>query len=443
MRSRRGVARTTAALLVVVSVVIAITLILSVVLFASHSGASGTPLNLPLDRYPANSSFAGQYGDEPYVAHAPNGTIYVAWIGFDFLGPPATPGGLPNFTTAIWLSSSGNGGVSYTEPTRLSPPVETYSFDPSIAILPGGSVVVAWLNSSSPDGYYSVMLATQAPGAPGFHLSVAVSGSNLDRPWICSSSNGTMYLVYDVVGQGGSGFTYWMVSYNAGQTFGPPRVLMTNYVTGAVVAGPSGMLYAAGFSESTNFSGGPVPAIYWVGSVDTLTGQSSMVSLATTYLPYDESFSLTNESHPGPALALVGGAIVVVYAANNASELVSRSSNDGGHSWSPPVVLEQTDGALYFMPWATPVGSSLALAWESTVGGSWNTYSALYNGTTGPLHNIRLISSEPGYPDSVLNWHGDFLGAVATGPQSYIVTWGDGRGLPSIYGLGHIYIAAL
>ena len=428
--------------MVVVVVVVIAGLTLAGVLFKpSPSSSQEVPANVQVDRYPAGSNYTGQYGDEPYIARAPNGTLYVAWIGYDLLGPAPDPGARPNFTTSIWLASSANDGQTYSRPIRLSPVFELYPFDPSVATLPNGTVLVAWLNESS-SVHYSVVLATILPGVSGFRLSVPISGDYLDRPWITSSTNGTVFLTYDQL-IGYSGATYWTASYDDGRSFASPRLLMHADLTGAIVAGPSDTLYAAGFVQTFAYGDTPIQATFLVASVDTLNGTTSVVPIATVWLPYPSSFVFENESWPGPALTMVGSTLVVVYSANNATELVSRTSTDGGGAWSSPMVLEQASGVLHYMPWLTALGSEAALVWRDTTQGSWNTYTAVLNVVNESLNVSRLVSSQPGYPASVLNWHGDFVGAVSTSPTTCVVVWGDGRNLPNIYGLNHIYAATI
>ena len=336
------------AVVIVVIVVIA-GLTLAGVLFKRPGPSTGaTPANVQIDRYPSGSNYTGQYGDEPSIARAPNGTLYVAWIGYDLLGPAPYSGAQPNFTTSIWLASSANDGQTYSQPIRLSPVFELYPFDPSLAILPNGTVLAAWLNESS-SGSYSVVLATLPPKAGTFSLSIPISGEGLDRPWITSSANGTVFLTYDQFIEY-AGATYWMVSYDGGRSFAPPRLLMHADITEAIVAGPEGTLYAAGLVQSFAYGDAPVRATFLVAGVDTLNGTTSVVPIATAWLPYPTSFIFENESWPGPALTMVGGTLVAVYSANNASELVSRTSTKGGNAWSSPVVLDEATGVLHYMP---------------------------------------------------------------------------------------------
>jgi hypothetical protein len=433
------------AVVIVVIAVIAGLALAGVLFKSAPSSSATTPANVQVDRYPAGSSYAGEYGDEPYVALAPNGTVYVAWVGWDLLSPTSGPGAGTNFTTSIWLSFSHDDGSTYSPPTRLSPASEYYAFDPSIAFLPNGTMIVAWENSSAPSGLYSVVFATLLPGASTFHLSVPVVLLDLDRPWITSSSNGSLFLTYDTLSYE-SGSTYWTVSYDGGETFSISKILMSAFEIDAIFAGPPGNLYAAGFTQDYNGADVPTLATFSVASVDTISGQTSVTPIATTWLPYPAGHLFENESLPGPALTLVEGNLVVVYPANNASELLCAVSNDGGNSWSAPVVLERASGVLYYMPYLTPLGSEAALVWTDTSQGSWNTYTAALNVTTGePLSGSRLVSSQSGYPASVLNWHGGFLGAAPVSSSSItdVIVWGDGRNLPNIYGLAQIYSATV
>jgi hypothetical protein len=431
-------------LVVVIAVIVVLAgLTLAGVLFRSTPSPSPTtPANVQVDRYPAGSNYSGEYGDEPYVAAAPNGTVYVAWVGWDLLSPTSGPGAGSNFTTSIWLAWSVNDGQSYSSPIRLSPNSEYYAFDPSIAILPNGTMVVAWENSSSPDGLYSVVLATFLPGASTFGLSVPVVQFGIDRPWIASSSNGSLFLTFDDLSYS-SAPTFWTVSYDGGRNFSSPEDLMSAFEIGAIVAGPSGSLYAVGFSQTYNGVDGPTLATISVASVDPISGQTSVTRVATIWLPYPAGHAIENESFPGPAVTVVGGTLAVVYPANNASELLCTVSSDGGSTWSAPVVLESASGVLYYMPYLTPLSSGAALVWTDSAQGAWNTHTAVLNVTEESVSSSRLVSSQSGFPSTVLNWHGGFLGAAQSSTDTYVIVWGDGRNLPNIYGVAQVYSATV
>ena len=439
--------------LTIVLAVVSIALVVLATLFATgflRQGSSSTPIsgpvNVQIDHYPAGSNYSGQYGDEPYVTVAPNGTIYVVWIGYDLIAPPSPNQSYPTFATAIWIASSSDGGRSYSTPDQVSPPAELFAFDPSVAVLPDGAIAVAWGNNSAPSGLDSIVVATLAPGAKDFTDHVPIGQTfGLDRPWISSSPNGTLFLAYALY-LGASGYfvaVYWTESEDSGATFSYPQLLMPGWPA-AVVPGPSGTFWVSALDPfATQGADGWTSSHVDVGTVDLTNGTSSLSLMVNITQPYPLDFTLTKEWHPGPSLAVMGSRVVVAYATENATELVWNESADGGGTWSPGTILEGEGGASFRMPWVFPLGNDFALSWESNSTGYWNTYSAVFDPNGTPVGPVVMVSSQNGYPGTVLNWHGDFIGAAAIGSTQYVVLWGDGRGLTNIYGLGHIYGAVV
>jgi hypothetical protein len=439
--ARRHGLRTLVIVLLIVVVLIAPVWYLTQT-YTTSPTSPGPPNNVRLDLYPNGSSYSGEYGDEPFVASAPNASLDVAWIGYHLMAEPTSPSAPANYSTEIWWASSSNAGKTYSTPIPVSLPTEEYSFDPSIAVLANGTVAVAWVNTTAVNGTYTIDVATRAPGAPGFTVRTVESGRGLDRPWLCAGTNGTLLLVYEAAGTD----LFWTVSPNGGATFGTPRVVLLHALPTAVAAGPGNTFYVAALGEelyAENGTDGPLPAEIEVASVNISSNSVSSSIVATVWMAHPLDFLLANESHPGPAIAYAGGDLVVVYTADNDSELLWSESADGGTSWSSPAILAQGAGSLFEMPWVATVDGRIATAWESNAGGFWNTYSATYLPQGSPSGSPVEVSSANGYPADVMNWHGDFLSIAATSGGRYVVAWADGRGLPDIYGLDHIYAATL
>ena len=68
-----------------------------------------------------------------------------------------------------------------------------------------------------------------------------------------------------------------------------------------------------------------------------------------------------------------------------------------------------------------------------------DAYASIFFPTNSTFLNPVKVSSENGYPSTVMNWHGDFLGVSFVSNNKMIMVWSDGRGTSDHYGYGHIY----
>ncbi|MGC2289029.1 MAG: hypothetical protein WA688_04140 [Thermoplasmata archaeon] len=392
--------------------------------------------NVQVDDYASGSTWTGQFGDDPTVAVAPNGTIAIAWEGLDEVAPPSTPGGPPVFTTSIFVSFSGDGGQHYSAPNPVGSSSTVSAFLPSLAFGPNGTLFVAYANATN--GYdQEIVVASAAPGqnfTPGI---VAEAGQDMGRPWLFVLASGVVVLVFEY-----NDLVEWAMSVDGGRSFEPPTILLEGLLTGATEWGADEVTLVGLSVGALTFT---TVGIWSATFNATGAGVSQMGTAATIAIPYPYSVDAPELARPGPTVTFAGGLLYLLYASANESKLALQTSNTNGTTWAGPWTLWSGRNTSIETPeaQAAPGGTMLALSWASTQGGFWNTYAALYNVRTGLLSAPDTVSSLDGFPASVRNWHGTTMGLAIAGSTQFVVVWGDGRGLGGIYGLTHVYACTL
>jgi hypothetical protein len=425
--------------LVVVTIsVVALAVLLPVVLDRipmpppSPSGST----NVEVDSYPAGSSWAGQFGDDPTVAAAPNGTIAVAWEGFDEVAPPSSPGSLPTFTTAIFVSFSSDGGLHYSVPLYAGSPGTVSAFLPSLAFAANGTLFLAYANATNSDDE-QIIVTSAAPGENFTPGVLAIQGQELGRPWLLVLPDGDLMLAFEY-----DTLVEWTASSDGGRLFGPPTILLEGLLTGATLSGGDDVTLVGLSDGASTFT---TVSIWSVTFNVSGTGLAEIGDAATITLPYPYSVSLPNTSRPGPTVAFSSGVLYLIYANTSESVLRLQTSTTNGTTWAGPWTLWSARNTSIEMPMAqaAPGGGLLVLGWASTEGGFWKTYSAIYDIHTGLLSSPASVSDSNGFPASVRNWHGTSMGLAITDSTHFVMAWGDGRGLVGTYGLTHVYACTM
>jgi hypothetical protein len=425
-------------LVVVTATVVTLAIILPVIL-KEGSMPPSPPVagsNIQLDTYDSGPNWTGQFGDDPTVATAPNGTIAVAWEGFDELAPPSTPAGPPTYTTAIFVSFSSDGGQHYSAPLYVGSPGTVSAGLPSLAFAADGTLFIAYDNATNTDNQ-QILVASETDGrnfTPGI---VAEQGQDLGRPWLSAYPGGALGLAFEY-----NTFVEWALSTNAGETFGPPAIVLQGFLTGATEWG-NGEVTLVGLSAGAyTFT---TISMWSVTIGGNGTGTPEIGAAATTVLPYPTSADLPNLSRPGPTVAAVGNLLYLFFANDSETELTLEVSYTNGSTWAGPFKLWTPNGLVIETPVAeaSPDGSEVALGWESTQGGFWKAYSAMYDVRTGLLSAPAPVSNMNGFPATVRNWHGTSMGLASTDSSHFVVVWGDGRGLSGTYGLTHVYACTM
>ena len=425
-------------LVIVTVAVVALAILLPTVLERYAMVPPPTPTggaNVQIDTYAAGTAWSGQFGDDPAVAVAPNGTIAVAWEGFDELAPPAKPSGVPTFETAIFVSFSNDGGQHYSSPRFAGSPGTVSAFRPTLAFAANGTLFLAYANATNSLNE-EIIVTAAAPGQNFTAPVVAERGQYLSSPWLIVLPSGAVVLAFEY-----DTLVEWATSANGGRSFGSPVILLEGLLTGATEWGTN-EITLVGLSAGVSI--GTTASIWSITFNADGVGTPVVGSPATITVPYPSSAVLPNMSRPGPSITAAGGLLYLVYASGSESRLALQSSTNGtewagnwtvwsGHNASveTPVVLAGSSGAR------------LVVAWESTQGGFWRTYAALYDLQNGLLSTPVAVSASNGFPASVRNWHGFQIGLAIASPTQFVVAWGDGRGLNGTYGLAQIYAATL
>ncbi len=419
-------------LVVVTAVVVTLAILLPLIYEQPSPPPTPSPgVNVEVDQYAAGSPWAGEYGDDPAVAVAPNGTIAMAWEGLDELAPPTVPGGLPTFATQVFVSYSYDAGVQYSAPLAVGGLNATSAFEPSLVYAPNGTLFLAYANATATEDQ-QVLVFAAPPGEPFGAGTIAVAGQSLARPMLFALPQGIVGLAFMY-----SEFVEWTTSTNGAQSFGAPTILLEGILTGGTVwKGDEVTLVGleAGAVSGTTVS-------LWSITLNASDPRSSVTGTpATIQMPYPDSISLPNLSRPGPAVTAAGGLLYLVYSSENETELTLATSSTNGSTWAGPFDLWSGHNLSVETPGVetSPTGSTLVISWQSTAGGLWKTYAALFSVRTGLLSAPASVSSAPGFPASVRNWHGTSIGLAIQAGGRFVVAWGDGRGLTGVYGLTHI-----
>lgn len=426
--------------LVIVTAAVVTTAVLLPILW----GRGGVPPTAPsagpnvgVDDYAAGSAWQGQFGDDPVVATAPNGTVAVAWEGVDELSPPATPGQPPTFNTSIFVSFSADNGGHFSPPLEVAASGTVAALLPSLAYAANGTLYLAYLNATNTPNQ-AILVKSAAPGSPfSGGATVAVVGQQLGRPWLSVPPQGDVVLAFTY-----SSLVEWTVSTDGGRSFASPTILGEGVLTDGVL-GPGGEVVLVGLSLGALTS---TTASIWSAAFDPLSSTPAQEGTAATIsLPFPAAISGPNLSRPGPAVAFAGGLLYLVYANNSEGTLMLATSNTNGTSWAGHWHLwDAPDGVVETPRVVTgPGGSDLALTWSGSVGGFWKTYAALYDVRSGLVSSPTTVSSVDGFAASVRNWHGTTMGLALTGTDRVVVAWGDGRGLTGVYGLTHVFACTL
>jgi hypothetical protein len=410
---------------IVLILILALTLLMSIQTLRAQTPGSTPGPNKQLDS-------PNLYGVEPYVAVGPDGTIHVAWMDSQFDKPTTYYDQGPQFTTWIYYSYSTDGGKTFAHPIPVDS--EASYGDPSIALAPNGNVLVAYISSTN-----GAAVAVKSPSSTTFHLAASLGKPGaVDRPWIATAPNGDIYLIWNEVRLNTDMElgTRWAVSKD-GVTFSTPAHLtdFPDWTTGLVVGGDSTIhVVMLGWSGNSNY---PDEIIYANKPSTSSTFQSQVLS------GFSDPYSLDNLGSrtiflPGPALAVEGSNVYLVFSSNLGKSLLLKSSSDGGATWSIPSQIRSSTGLMQ-MPWLSIRKGVLFLDWLETSNGYWNTYCGVIS--NGLLSQPLKLSDQNGYPAEVLNWHGDFTTNAFVSNKSVAVLWSDGRGLANYYGYGHIYMS--
>jgi hypothetical protein len=283
----------------------------------THFNHKGEPLSTPV-RVNAHAGAATAWrGDQPSVAVAPNGAVYVLWTNRVEAGE--------NHGTDIYLSTSTDGGQTFTSEVKVNDDKAPGAHGMhSLAVARDGRIYAAWLDERN---VHAPMPSTKAEG---HHME----------------SNRDLYLAY---------------STDGGRTFSKNQKIASDACPcckTALTVSTDGTLYA-GWRQV-------LPGSYRHIAVASSTDGGTKFS--TPVIVSDDRWMLQGCPVSGPSLsvdAASGSLKVVWYAAgeSGAPGLYVAESKDKGHSFSPRQLLSQEN--VRGTP-ALAVGTNNAIAlWQS------------------------------------------------------------------------------
>ena len=131
-------------------------------------------------------------------------------------------------------------------------------------------------------------------------------------------------------------------------------------------------------------------------------------------MAYPTTYAADKIQWPGPTIAVHGDDFYLAFVTMDGRALELQSSDDQGQAWSQPHALAAYNSSVIQKPWMAinPGGTMLAVAWQGNQSGYWDTYLSACPLPCRTPQTPITVSDHEGYPSSVLNWHGDFLGST-------------------------------
>ncbi|MDE1836296.1 MAG: PKD domain-containing protein [Euryarchaeota archaeon] len=383
----------------------------------SHELAPGRSLpSLPANI--AVSRVAPQPAGEPTVAVNRYGTLEVDW---EEQGMPQNPVGPAGF------SFSNDSGSTFG--ASLIPAIAGSSFEYDVTsggLSPNGTI---WLGFGSSPGSCGSGFTSDDRLVPmwgnGTHsgsplndipCTAAGSGQFLDRDWLSTTPNGTVFQVVD-----DSSGNVWMGTVWGGSRMAPPKIV---YVQGANGIPINALAYndtlwaVADAGDSTGASGCFV-------TVSTNTGNS-----------WTQGSSPSGCSNAGISWEVAWGAHATLdldYVDSSGVEFVQ--STDLGATWSSPVLLSGTvpSGTNFQTPtvMGDPSTGELEAVWLDTRAAvstsGWNVYEVDSPDNGATWSAVRPLSNAIVGTGSSF-WPGDFIWSIITPWGTAAAVWGDARG---------------
>jgi hypothetical protein len=283
----------------------------------------------------------------PGIAASPDGTLYITWSA----RKPVPVGGL--FASDLHLSSSRDGGATWSGYVRLNDDEPTsHSFE-GLAVAADGTVLVAWIETR--DAKAATMLAR-----------VTERGTRVAAPVRLDTGETCVCCRVDVsVGPGDGVSVLWRkvfadhvrdmvltVSRDGGRSFAAPvlvhadgwKITACPHRGGSVAADAKGRLYAVWYTEATE------------GRPDVLFATSTD---ARRFSPPRRLHTATGSIPDQARLAVdPAGRAVVVWEDSTAvrRRILMRTTRDGGRTLSPPQSLSPAIKAFAPAVAATPAG---------------------------------------------------------------------------------------
>jgi hypothetical protein len=375
-------------------------------------------------------------------AAAPPRYVYAVWIGCDGIG----------------FARSTDDGLHFGKPVPVPGSRSSlHSWDPSIAVSPGGTVYVAYMTADSADNY-PVVVTSANHGVSFSHLARLrphVKGDDGDRDFIAAGRHGNVYVTWDYAPNGAvvtgqcsrSGGSCWF-------TAGDLNAVIQKSADGGRRWGPITPV-GPGFPRNGGVSA-PV-LVRPDGRVDVLY-RAQDVGRPPRYIlhPGHEIFASSASGRRWPSrrteIGPSSGSIAVStwwidgdLAADSADDLFATwdtqtprgdigwlsDSRDGGRSWGRPVrVTPDHTRATHIVEVAGGRPGIAYVAWQTDASPrGYATYLRPFSVTRGWLTAPIRVSGPYG---SARIWPGDTFGVTtlpSTGPAKRVaLSWGSAIG---------------
>jgi hypothetical protein len=412
--------------------VVAIAALISII--ATLGGASAAVTYRVGPNVNISSSCSGQNAEVLQAVDRKLGYVYETWMGCRGIAFARSTDGGQHFQTPISVPGSVGSNVNV--------------WDPAVAVAPDGTVYAAFMIAKSSE-YYPVVAASFDHGAtfPQVASLLPPDQKNWgDRPFLAAGPDGSVYVTWDY-GPNRTSVTYLCAtagscafatgdlnvviqkSSDRGKTWGPIIPVSPGFPASGADSAPM-------FVEAS-------------GRID-LTYQGYHITNTTTYTmdPANTYFTSSNDggstwSKPvligPPALTMslsewwIDGAFSEDSAGNlyatwdtQGSEDVGwlSFSTDRGKHWSALVRVTGSDGDAVHIMEVAGGGSGVAyVSWLTDVSSGYQLFVRPYSITTGWLTAPILVSTQSG---DVSVWPGDTTGISTISDSKVVLSWGSG-----------------
>jgi hypothetical protein len=413
-------------------------LLVAAVLAAALIDASSASAGAPQAFATEHLWQAGVDDWEPTVALDPSSS-YVYQVTTRYGGQKVCGKGLKH---CLLLRASSNGGTTWGTAGPLPATANTTAQnDPEVQVASDGTVYAAWMND------YDVMFARSVDHGATWSTPVNLrlqSGLHFtDKPILAISPTGAdVYIAFN------SSDSYVATSHDSGATFtisAPTNADGRYWFAEQGAVAPNGSVM---FGESAEEQSGlgPVQLVIVRSTDGGAHWTSTIIGTSQERPPCTTSTCPVDFYGPQTAVAFdTSGAALAVFAANSTADgpmsLFSRSSTDGGATWSAARLVSSAGTAVGadFQQLATGSrrGDFRMVFMDDRNGpAAWNTWyvRAAGPGWTAP---VRLSDAPSGAlyksPAGFVQPYGDYLGyAVSSSGTNYAI-WGEG---PSYAGPG-------
>jgi len=368
----------------------------------------------------------GDLVDRPWLVHGVGQSdLVVGWESFF-----SNPIGRAN------LKVSSDGGATWGAERYICVCKRVHGqFDPLVEVVPNtGAVYAVWMND------FNIVFSKSTNHGSTWSTPVPIYGNVSwgDKPNLGMSADGRD--IYVLFNGPTDGDVYAAVSHDSGATWTQTRVTNDNryhYDYGVTVL-PNGRVLSSQISFTYTGPGaaaeGELRIHVYASSnggttwTDTIVDRVQLGSACTSQTCYPDFYD------SGPVLAQTTNGVTLVYTGATtvgaARTAWSRSSTDGGVTWSPRVTVS-SPGANAGFAAAAGSGTSVRLWYGEQVGGRWNvwyrTSTTLGASWSAPL-KISDATSGTAYKNAngFLEVYGDYGEIAVTNTGKTIGVWAEG-----------------